>query len=472
MSQDPDIDYTPAQDDETPVDIQEYTEKHEQPLEQSPEQKTAPTQRSTPWLVAIMVFLMRLAVGATFIFSGFVKAIDPWGSMYKFQEYFHALGWEAMLPYALFAAFALAALEFTLGVQLAVGAFRRMAPLATTLLLLVMTPLTYWLATTNAVPDCGCFGDAMSISNWATFWKNVFLLAGAVFLFIFGRKVNGFYGPLTHWIVALLSIAYALALAFFGYFTQPLIDFRPYKIGTQLSTAAETQTQDYIFIYERDGKQYSFSIDSVPDDEDTEWKYIDRRLVEKQDSNAQAQGPAIAILDHGSDIAAELLGQSDRLLLFLFPDIDTMGLSYAFPLNELYDYATLQETPVCAITPATEQQIEHWSDTSLARYPIYNADDSDIKMMARGNPAVVYIQNGAIRWKRTVNSVDPNRIHDENVTLDTLSDDFKPRFILNSLTGLLLIAMLALLVVNRTHVLFRWLFLRKKDQGTKENVTE
>ena len=124
----------------------------------------------------VMTILMRLVVGAVFVFSGFAKAVDPWGAAYKVTDYLNAWGMDGWTGIALFIAVSLAALEFLLGIAIVVGAYRRSAPLLALLLMLVLTPVTLWLAVTDAVPDCGCFGDAWHLSNWATFFKNVLLL--------------------------------------------------------------------------------------------------------------------------------------------------------------------------------------------------------------------------------------------------------------------------------------------------------
>ena len=166
------------------------------------------------WLVTLMVWLMRLVVGDVFVFSGFSKAIDPWGSYYKFNEYLLTLGWDNLFAQSLFASFAVPIVEFALGVLLLVGAYRRVAPVLLLLFMLVMTPLTLWLALTDAVPDCGCFGDALVLSNWATFGKNVALTAGLVFLLLLNKKVAGLYGPAVQWLVAVAACLFAFALAY------------------------------------------------------------------------------------------------------------------------------------------------------------------------------------------------------------------------------------------------------------------
>ena len=121
------------------------------------------------WIVLILRFIL----GSVFAFSGFVKAIDPWGVLYKFEDYIAVLGWDWLSPFLLFCAFVISLVEFVLGVCLIVGAYRRVSVWLALLFMLAMTPLTLWLAVTNAVPDCGCFGEAVVMSNWATFFKNI-----------------------------------------------------------------------------------------------------------------------------------------------------------------------------------------------------------------------------------------------------------------------------------------------------------
>ena len=98
--------------------------------------------------------------------------------------------------------------------------------------MVVLTPLTLWLAVTNAVPDCGCFGEALHMSNWATFGKNVLLVLALVYLLCYNKDLPSVYGPAVQWMVALWTFAFIIAVAVIGYSTQPLIDYRPYAIGT------------------------------------------------------------------------------------------------------------------------------------------------------------------------------------------------------------------------------------------------
>ena len=229
----------------------------------------------------LLTTLMRLVVGGLFVFSGFTKAVDPWGTCYKITDYLNAMGMEQWGNTALFLAVALAALEFMVGIAIVVGAYRRSSVVIALLMMAVMTPVTLWLAITDAVPDCGCFGDALHLSNWATFFKNVLLILGLIYLLMFNKSLRGVYGPAVHWMVMAVSFAIVMAVAYYGYFVQPLIDYRPYPGGTRLAsmdTAGsddENSEDDFIFIYSRDGVEQEFTIDSLPDEEDG-WEYVTR----------------------------------------------------------------------------------------------------------------------------------------------------------------------------------------------------
>ena len=418
----------------------------------------------------VLTTLMRLVVGGVFIFSGFTKAVDPWGTCYKITDYLNAMGLESWTSTALIIAVALAALEFVLGMCLALGTYRRSSPIIALLLLLVMTPLTLWLAVTNAVPDCGCFGDALHLSNWATFGKNLLLLLGSIYLLLFNTSLRGVYGPAVHWVVSALSFALVMGIAYYGYFYQPLIDYRPYPVGTQLlSTTIEESDEesedDFIFIYSKDGVEHEFTIDSLPDEEDG-WEYVTRYHAKRPRGKVIVQDGShhnsIAIMDNdGDDVTLDVLGGSHRTLLLLFPDLSDVGVASSFALNELTDAALVSDVQVIGLTPASNNEIDRWKDISMADYPIYNMDDSELKSLARGNPAVTYIEDGVIKWKRTLASLDDV---EQPVELSALGDDYDEDAILTRLMLAYLAALGVILVLNRSHLVIKHFFFKKKPK--------
>ena len=425
----------------------------------------------------LLTTLMRLVVGGLFVFSGFTKAVDPWGTCYKITDYLNAMGMEQWGDTALFLAVALAALEFMVGMAIVVGAYRRSSLIIALLMMAVMTPVTLWLAITDAVPDCGCFGDALHLSNWATFFKNILLILGLIYLLMFNKSLKGVYGPAVHWIVMAVSFAMVMAVAYYGYFVQPLIDYRPYPVGTRLAdmNSADSEDEngedDFIFIYSRDGVEQEFTIDSLPDEEDG-WEYVTRYHARRPHGKVIIQNGAspnsIAIMDEeGNDVTLDVLTRNRHMVLLLFPDLPEVGALHSFALNELNDAALVADADVVALTPATAQEIEQWKDISMASYPIYNMDDSELKMIARGNPAVVYLEDGTIKWKRTLTSLEDV---EQPVELNRLSDDYDADGIMTRLMAAFLLALLAILILNRSHLVLRHLFTRKKPT-TKDQTT-
>lgn len=413
----------------------------------------------------VVVWLLRAAVGCVFIFSGLVKGIDPWGGYYKLIDYFNAFGFPELVQVALPCALALACFEFVLGVCVLVGAFRRGSVALLLLMMCVMTPLTLDLALTGKVPDCGCFGDALVLSNWHTFVKNLILLPALVYLQCFNRRVHGLYGPAINWAVGLFALVYIAVVAYDGYNVQPLIDFRPYKVGARVgvSSTADTDGDDYVFVYEKDGKQQAFGLDSLPDD-DSGWQYVQRRFKPGREPRGQASHPSIEILDNGNDVTDLVLPDTGRQLLILFPDLKNVNIAYTFDINVISENAKKQGVAMMGLTAADTAAVAEWYDISMARYPIYNVDESQLKTIARGNPALVYVENGTVRWKRTLTSLNPDYVRNGQFPIARYNSDYDASGQLKGLTGALVIAMLALLLINRTHVVVLAMCRRFRSQ--------
>ena len=184
-------------------------------------------------IIGIWTNACRFLLAAVFIFSGFVKAVDPLGTQYKIQDYLEVFGWAASVPAFLpFLASVLQAMvEFCLGVYLLFGIRRRMTTLFVVLIMGVMTPLTLWLALSNPISDCGCFGDAVTLTNWETFGKNVLLLIAAVSVFKWGNRITPLVTKRFDWLVAMYTFLYISGMTLYCYRELPVFDFRPYHIG-------------------------------------------------------------------------------------------------------------------------------------------------------------------------------------------------------------------------------------------------
>lgn len=416
----------------------------------------------------VLVILLRIVVGGTFIISGFVKCVDPMGSIYKFHDYIAALGLHNLAGSEVVLAFAIPILELVLGVMILTGCLRYGSLFATMAFMGVMLPLTYFLAKTNAVADCGCFGDAIKLTNWQTFWKNVVLTIAILYLLFHNKSVPSLYGPAIQWVVMLLTFFLGLSIAYMSYSTQPLLDFRPFKVGSKIGTPLSAVSEsDFLYIYEKDGKRQEFSFDSIPDEDDG-WEFIDRKKLTPDLSPAQkAELASFSIYDDGTDVTEEVIDTTSNQLLVLMPNFQRVNKAYAFALNDLAKACSERDAQLCVITPALHQEVEQWIDLTSPVYPIYGGDDSEIKMLARGNPAVVYVEHGKIVWKRTLSSLKTDKLLKENVPLAKLSDDFSPKKTLWALLSPYFFLMIALLLLNRIYPVVSFIVKKIKSWSNK-----
>ena len=365
---------------------------------------------SSDWGRAV-TWLARLIGGGTFVFSGFVKAVDPWGTLYKMEEYVAALGVPATHSLIVAGVFGLCALEFMLGVFLIAGCYRRSTPVVTLAVMAVMLPLTLWIAVSDPVKDCGCFGDAVVISNWATFWKNVVLTLLTVWLVRFNGRAVTLISPAFQWLAVVVCIAFTGYVSCIGYMRQPLLDFRPYAVGGPITDDSDSEEGAYRFVYEKDGvrKEYGEQ-DELPSEEDG-WKFVERRQTSGDEKAGDDTGRTFRIWsEDGEDDVTDDVIDSDRMLMLLIPELESVSPATTWKINSLYDWSEKMGVDMLAVVSAGPDRIAEWKDLSMPRYDIFTSDDTAIKEVARGNPALVYLDNDTVRWKSTLSALDTDRI--------------------------------------------------------------
>lgn len=258
--------------------------------------------------IGLCVNLCRLVVSLTFIFSGYVKAIDPLGTQYKLQDYLEVMSLAPYVPdyLTLLASVLLGGLEFSLGVFLLFAIRRRLVTRLTLLFMAVMTPLTLWLAISNPIKDCGCFGDAVVLTNWETFYKNIVLLAATIVLVMRPPMMPKFISRTNQWIVINYTILFILVSSVLSLYTLPTFDFRPYHIGANIKKGMEIPEGaplpefETTFILEKDGQRKEFTIDNYPD---STWMFIDSKTVQTVEGYVPPiRDFSIQATDSGEDI--------------------------------------------------------------------------------------------------------------------------------------------------------------------------
>ncbi|MDL2247932.1 triose-phosphate isomerase [Bacteroides sp. OttesenSCG-928-J23] len=357
-------------------------------------------------------------MSVVFIISGFVKAVDPLGSLYKIQDYVEAFGLSSWIPvYFIFiGAFVLFTLEFVLGVLLLFGIKKDFSTLLILLFMLFMTPLTLYLAITNPVSDCGCFGDAWVLTNWQTFWKNIFLLVAAVSVFVWRERIVRFISEKSEWLISLYSILFILGLSLYCLNRLPILDFRAYKIGTnipegmQMPPDAEATVIETVFILEKEGKKQTFTIDNYPD---STWTFVDTRTIVKQ----QGYEPAITDFsmieqETGEDVTERILSDDNYTFLLVSHRIENANDSNIDLINEIYDYSVEYGYSFYGLTASLDYQIEQWRGRTGAEYPFCLMDDITLKTIVRSNPGLLLIKNGVILNKWSHNALpDEYELH-------------------------------------------------------------
>ncbi|MDE6377896.1 MAG: DoxX family protein [Duncaniella sp.] len=406
------------------------------------------------------VWILRVVIGAVFIVSGFVKSVDPWGTVLKLDEYFTV--WQLDIPHALIvgASFMLGMYEFVCGGLLFLGCYRRSVVWLLSLMMAFMLPLTLYIAIASPVDDCGCFGDFIILSNTATFVKNIFICAALVYLILYNKLTPGLFIPYTQWFIWAILTLYIFAVELYGYNIQPLIDFRPYSIGTTLLPADEDEGDDevttFLYNYTKDGERRSFTIDSLPD---STWTFVDRTLT--GGTSLDTDGFTV-VDDEGDDITTEIIDPDTEQLLVAIPDISTVDISYTYLINELNDFITSRGGSLVALINSDNKGIEWWKDISMASYPIYRADPKLLRTLARGLATLTYLDRDTIRWKRSLSTVNYTFVTETPSSRLLASLDPDTGYMLKLITAPAVIALLIVMALDHSGKLLAWHLARRK----------
>lgn len=368
-------------------------------------------QSSCPMWLRIVVWMLRILIGGVFVFSGLVKAIDLWGFIFKIEEYLAV--WHLAQPRSvvLVVALLIVGYEFVLGALLMIGCYKRTAPSALLLMMAVMLPLTLYLWISDPVSDCGCFGEFVKISNAATFWKNVIIVAGLVMLLRWSPKVHeALFNPAIQWMVAALFGFYIMWVGLYGYFVQPVADFRSYPIGTALAPDVDSSADDvpdYVFVYEKDGETRNFDINNLPD---STWNFVDRLEVGGDKASTGPENPLTVFDSEGNDVTDYVFEPEGLEYVVVIPELRRADVAYSFTLNEMYEQAEALGTPMIALIGADARGIARWEDLSMAEYPCYSADETQLKELARGVISIVVLSDGRVVSKSSLSSMSPSAI--------------------------------------------------------------
>ncbi|ADV42111.1 BT_3928 family protein [Bacteroides helcogenes] len=372
-------------------------------------------------IAKVWVNVCRFLLGLVFIFSGFVKAVDPLGFFYKIQDYLAAFGMESWFPVYLPLLFGivLSAVEFSVGIFMFLGIRKNTASTLALLIMGAMTPLTFYLALADPVSDCGCFGDAWILTNWQTFGKNIVLLIAAISIFRWKDLTVRFITAKMEWMVSMYTFLFIFVLSFYCLGNLPILDFRPYKIGVNIKAGMEIPEGanpgvfESRFVLEKDGKRQEFALEDYPD---STWKFIETHTVLKEKGyEPPIHDFSMMNLETGEDITDSVLSDKGYAFLLVAHRIEDADDSNIDLINEIYDYSLEHGYAFYALTSSPEDEIELWRDKTGAEYPFCQMDDITLKTIIRSNPGLLLIKDGTI-----LNKWSDNRLPDEYVLTDSL----------------------------------------------------
>ncbi len=361
----------------------------------------------------LVTILCQLLVGSTFLFSGLVKAIDPVGTSLKLGEYLQHFGLGALADLSAALAWALALFEFALGLFIFFGHHRRLFVVQGLLVMLFFTPLTLYLALANPVDDCGCFGDAWVLTNWQTFGKNIVLLVALIWLLLHIRKMVSLLGQEWYAFYFYGAMLVVAGLCFVGSRYLPFIDFRPYRPGVSIRQMAFGVTEptvneaQYFVIYQKDGLQQEFLLDSIPDESEG-WEFVDTRIVEPaQPIETSANTRGLVWFDEArQDVTSQVLNDTGYVFLLLSPNLATADEHDMDCIDNLYEYAMQEGHAFYCLTLLDSAAIGRWRYRTGAEYPMLYADQQEIETMIRPNPGFMLLHNGVILWKSYLSGID------------------------------------------------------------------
>jgi uncharacterized membrane protein YphA (DoxX/SURF4 family) len=348
----------------------------------------------------ILRIISRIITGSVFIFSGFVKAVDPLGSAYKFSDYFQAFNLDFMkflsLPLAIF----LCTAEFITGVSVLTGFRQKTGITGIFILILFFTPLTFILALTNPVSDCGCFGDAIHLTNWQTFGKNVFLLFLILVLFSGRNSGKMIFKPLTEWSILFSAIVLFVCFSLYNLRYLPVIDFLPFKTGTNIPEkmkrpeGAATDQYTTTFIYEKDGSRKEFTINNYPANDST-WKFVEQKSVLVKKGYVTPIHDFSIINLQNEDITGRVINNRGLTVLMIskkLGEAKPINLENGFKLSTLCNSTGIDFYVLTASGKDETANIQ-----SGVRF--CNSDETTLKTIIRSNPGYVVLKNGVIIGK-------------------------------------------------------------------------
>ena len=427
-------------------------------------------------LRSIIVNVCRLVLAVTLVLSGFVKAIDPLGTQYKIQDYLSALSLSDLVPdwLTLGTSITLSATEFCLGIFLLFAIHRRTVTKLIVVLMAVMTLISIWLWWANPVSDCGCFGDALHLTNGETFAKNIVLLGMALVTARWPLTMVRFISKTNQWIVINYTLLFVIIISGYCLWSLPLFDFRPYHVGANLlegmeiPETAEQPEFETTFILEKDGVRRTFTLDDYPD---STWTFIDSKTVMTKEGYVPPIHDFSIETADGDDLTDSLLNDQGYTFLLISPHLEDASDSHFGEIDQLYEYSQDHGYGFYCLTASGERGISRWRELTGAEYPFCTTDATTLKTIIRSNPGLLLLHGGRVMRKWSHNQlpgIDALQQPLESSALGRMPDDGAS----GKVFRLVVYFVLPLLLLTITDRLWAWTRWLRKTRGSKKSKTK
>ena len=346
----------------------------------------------------------RWVVGLVFLFSSFVKGVDPMGTMFKVQDYMSSweifgMGFEWAYPMAGVLAVGLICAEFLVGVMLVCNGYRLFTSWLLVLMMGFFTVTTFVDAVTNLVDDCGCFGDAVKLTNWQTFWKNVLLDVPTLWIFL-TRDLHRKRRFERDGIIFLAAIAAMTVFCIYNIKHEPIIDFRPWKVGNRMidMEASESPRSYVTYRNTATGEELEFEsvklMELMSDPEwEKQWEWVSSRV-----EMPEVKAPGFSMMDMlGEDYALDLIASEEGLLIVTIHHIADMDAEGVAEVKEAQALAEENGTKIVLLTSALPEEVQAWMyENGIAGLDYLFADATAIETMMRGNPGFMYLKDAVV----------------------------------------------------------------------------
>ncbi len=351
--------------------------------------------------------ISRVIVGLIFMFSGFVKGVDPLGSAYKYHDYFVAFHLDFLSPFVLYLGILLCVLEFMIGLALVTGVKMRLATILVTIFMVFFTILTFILALTNPVSDCGCFGDALILTNWETFFKNIIIMIFVIIIIVGRKKFKNKLPQASEFSILLIGVIVILFVNIYSYRHLPLIDFLPWKKGNVIAEKVlPTPEKSEVFLIYKNtetGKDVEYTSKTLPYQDTVLMAKLAFKEQKKKITQEYKEAPIhdfIITSDSGADMTQQFIQNPGFQFLLIAHDLRKADQDIFEKINPFTAECKQKNISFVILTGSSFDVVRVFKAQTHTSIDFYTVDETALKSVVRSNPGLVLLHNGVVidKW--------------------------------------------------------------------------